>query len=329
MNSVGVRSCGQTLLQGPSNTFDYVLHLTDGKQQATMFCHRSVLSVHSKRFNTTINGENYFDQEVQVLPGYMGAMLELIQFMYLKDTRYLTQHKKIKKLCIFLDVPLDLFRINFEHEVSVQSNQVVFQFEKDPENRCVVAKDLLRHIKLYQAKLSSPEKSLSNESDMQYQTLLEKEESLMELQNKLELWEEDIKTRERDFFQSEQKLQEKMQDYEQRLKILKCREKQMEKQMESIDKSRQDFLSMPQKQVSQPNNHQKQGIYEPLSDSSQTAIVQQKVVEIPPQATHIHVNKNKRKATSSKSSNHRQDSHRQDSQVSIQKRPRRKGVSYT
>lgn len=242
MNTAGIKSCGQTLLQGAEHTFDYVLHLTDGKQQATLFCHRAVLAAHSKKLDAAINAENYFDQEIQVLPGYLGAMIELIQFMYLKDQSLITQCGRIKKLCVFLDVPLDLFRL-VEKDFSVRSSPVVFQFEKDPENRCVVSQDLFRHLKIYHSKLSTPEEALGAETAMQDQALLEQEERLIDLQNKLELWEEDIKTRERSLFQKEQTFQDKIQDYESRLKVLQCRETQMEKQMSSLEHARQELIT--------------------------------------------------------------------------------------
>jgi hypothetical protein len=49
-----------------------------------------------------ITSENYFDLTIDVPLGYLGAMLELLQFMYLKNTGLLTNREKILELCAVL-----------------------------------------------------------------------------------------------------------------------------------------------------------------------------------------------------------------------------------
>jgi hypothetical protein len=95
-------SCGLRLLSAPRECFDYCLYITDSKKIVKVYCHRSVLLAHSIRMRELITPENYFDLTITVLIGYVGSMLELIQFMYLKNTGLFTNREKILELCAVL-----------------------------------------------------------------------------------------------------------------------------------------------------------------------------------------------------------------------------------
>lgn len=74
---------GLTLLNAPAETFDYVLHLTsDDRRFVRIHCHRCVLQAYSGRFRKLTCDKNLFDLEIKVLPGYLTAMIEIIQYMY-------------------------------------------------------------------------------------------------------------------------------------------------------------------------------------------------------------------------------------------------------
>jgi hypothetical protein len=49
-----------------------------------------------------ITSDCYFDLTIDVPLGYLGSMLELLQFMYLKNTGLLTNREKIVTLCALL-----------------------------------------------------------------------------------------------------------------------------------------------------------------------------------------------------------------------------------
>ena len=78
-------SCGAVLLKGPVDSFDYCLYITDTKKTIKIYCHRSVLLAHSVKMRELITSENFFDLTIEVKPGYLGSMIELLQFMYLKN----------------------------------------------------------------------------------------------------------------------------------------------------------------------------------------------------------------------------------------------------
>lgn len=105
-------SCGQVLLNSPSNTFDYVLKLSDGKVGTVIHCHKCVLMAHSKVFQKEIYGQTFFHMDFTVLPGYLGVTVELIQYMYLKDINLIkSDMKKVKKCAGYLRMNVDFYAI--------------------------------------------------------------------------------------------------------------------------------------------------------------------------------------------------------------------------
>jgi BTB/POZ domain len=103
-------SCGLKMLCAPKECFDYCLYVTDSKKVVKLFCHRAVLLSHSIRMRELITGENYFDLTLSVEPGYLGAMLELLQFMYLKNVGLLSNRDKILDLCALLQMKPEFVR---------------------------------------------------------------------------------------------------------------------------------------------------------------------------------------------------------------------------
>jgi hypothetical protein len=57
-----------------------------------------------------ITAENFFDLTISVKPGYIGSMLELLQYLYLKNLGLLSNIPKILELCALLKMPQDFAR---------------------------------------------------------------------------------------------------------------------------------------------------------------------------------------------------------------------------
>lgn len=106
-----IPSCGTTLLQAHRDTFDYVLTVYDSQKKVTVFVHRCVLLAHSKKMRELINDENYFSMSIKIKDGYLPAMLELIQYLYLKDPGLVTHKDKILEVCGLLQMDLEHFMI--------------------------------------------------------------------------------------------------------------------------------------------------------------------------------------------------------------------------
>lgn len=141
-----VPSCGLTLLRGPPDTFDYVLYVTaDDKAFVRIHCHRAVLLAHSKKMRRLITGENYFEMTIKVLPGFVGAFVEVLQYMYLKDPTLITHRSKMKEMICFLEMPFDHWLVK-EEKLRVLNNHepcIYITLEHDQHSTCLLAKDFL------------------------------------------------------------------------------------------------------------------------------------------------------------------------------------------
>lgn len=142
-----VISCGQALLQMARQTADYAVFLKEGDGIVKVLCHKCVLIAHSVSFQNLINAENFFDIEIILKPGYMGSMIELLQFLYLKNPHELTNKKQVLELAGMLEMKLDFFIIQ-----NVQTDQphysypgYIIQFNHY-ENRCFVKSNFLNLI---------------------------------------------------------------------------------------------------------------------------------------------------------------------------------------
>jgi hypothetical protein len=100
-------TCGETLLTAPFDTFDYVLYITDGITRFKVICHKCVLLAHSLKLRELINNENFFDLEIELNPGYIMPALELIQYMYLKNPKLISQVSKVLTLCCTFEMSKD------------------------------------------------------------------------------------------------------------------------------------------------------------------------------------------------------------------------------
>lgn len=109
MARISIPSCGLALLQAPQSTFDYVLHLTEGEApnapKARVLTHRCVLLAHSETMRDLINDTTFFDLTINLQPGYLGACIELLQFMYVKDPDLLSDVDKVLHLCGTFHMP--------------------------------------------------------------------------------------------------------------------------------------------------------------------------------------------------------------------------------
>lgn len=153
MNSIP--SCGLTLLRGPRNSFDYVLRVTtDEVQFVKIFCHRCILASHSQVFNTLICGKDFFDMNIKLKPGYIGAFMELVQYMYLKDPCLIHCKNKVLELCGKFEMSLDHFLIR-NSETPDTGKAINIHLESD-KSICVTAPDFFHIIEITKAKLRAP-----------------------------------------------------------------------------------------------------------------------------------------------------------------------------
>jgi len=155
--SLVVPSCGQTLLRGPAQAFDYVLHVTDGQTQFRMNCHRCVLSAHSLHLSRLITGENFFSLSIKVQVGYLGALSELIQYMYLKDIRFVTDKTKVMELCALFEMPSDHFCIRKASPLTLRLSQtpIVLHIGSTEDNACLSHSDFLKVLHFEKSKIQS------------------------------------------------------------------------------------------------------------------------------------------------------------------------------
>lgn len=143
-------SCGLSLLRAPEDTFDYVLRVTtDDKHYARIHCHKAVLKAHSPRMRELMTADNYFQMEIKLSLGYMGAFIELIQYMYVRDITMISQKQKVLKLCAMFDMPLDIFLIRNDAIQPINTyRSVAFTIVNGPNtaSTCITLLDFLAHI---------------------------------------------------------------------------------------------------------------------------------------------------------------------------------------
>ena len=144
-----IPSCGLALLQGPEDAFDYVVTLTDGVNSIPIYCHRCVLLVHSKKIREYLCNENYFSMDIKVQSGYLGAAIELIQYMYLKDPSLLSDKEKILDLCGFFEMPFDFLVIRNDEAQILNRMQFVYHLHfQQTQESCVVGKEFLQCLEI-------------------------------------------------------------------------------------------------------------------------------------------------------------------------------------
>lgn len=166
---VSTPSCGLTMLRAPEDTFDYVLHVTsDDCHFVRIHCHKAVLRCHSPRFSDLMTGANYAELEVKLPPGYFGAFIELVQYMYLRDITLISHAQKVLKLCAMFDMPFDIFLIRTRAVEPINTyRSLVFQLVSDREPRdvstCITAVDFLKHVEIHQARLQTIDPALVRE----------------------------------------------------------------------------------------------------------------------------------------------------------------------
>lgn len=148
-------SLGQVLLSGNPNTFDYVLNLTeDGKTFVKVHCHRCVLCACSNRFDNLIGGEEYFEMNIKLLPGYLLPMLELIQYMYLRDLKLISHKKEVLKLCGSFEMPMQHFTIRTMADPVFMRDQREIHVHLDKDgSRAVLGRDMLNTVKFLHSKI--------------------------------------------------------------------------------------------------------------------------------------------------------------------------------
>lgn len=108
-------TCGYVLLRAPVETFDFLLRFSTPTSSTvvSVYCHRAILVAYSEYFRHWIlhpdhGGEFHHQLNIRVDDGQLGAALELIQFMYLRDPTLLSNRNKVLQLC-------GLFRLYKEH----------------------------------------------------------------------------------------------------------------------------------------------------------------------------------------------------------------------
>jgi hypothetical protein len=148
-----IPSCGLTLLKSPKDTFDYVLYITDDTVTVKVLCHKCVLLSHSERLRELISGENYFDLDIKVKKGYISSLLQLIQYMYLKDPMLISNSDKILELCGMFHMELDHFIIRTNKAVQLNTypmtSIVLKHQQKQHDEKCLFATEFTKliHIK--------------------------------------------------------------------------------------------------------------------------------------------------------------------------------------
>jgi len=120
-------------------------------------CHRCVLLSHSKKMQTLINGENFWDMDIKVKPGFVAATIELIQYMYLKDISLISEKNKMLELCALFEMPLDYFLLRSDTLEQLNRYEIVQLNIQLDDSSCITTVDLLKRLTFEKAKLSSPE----------------------------------------------------------------------------------------------------------------------------------------------------------------------------
>ena len=159
-----IPTCGLALLSSPKETFDFVLKVTDGKQAAKVPCHRCVLVAHSLKLRDFITCENYFELTIKLLPGYIPALLELVQYMYLKDHTLITDIQKVLELCGTLHMKLDHFIVSRGKTEKLNQYPVVYHIHLQ-ENTAAVLPEFTRLVEFQNVQIAPPPKIKSEEEE--------------------------------------------------------------------------------------------------------------------------------------------------------------------
>jgi len=102
------QSCGHGLLELDPRTFDMKLRITDGVSAAVVYVHSVVLCqspLLSRVILDTPVRESGFMQ-LRVQPGCVMAMLEVLQFLYLKQPAFSADPDAVRRLLSWLEMPL-------------------------------------------------------------------------------------------------------------------------------------------------------------------------------------------------------------------------------
>lgn len=150
-------SCGEALLRSSLKTSDFVLYVTEASEDnSCKICvHRAVLSAHSVILHDMIHdGEHFFELMLVLDDGYMSAMIEFLQFMYLHDFKRITQNEKVKYLMVKFCMPVHYYSL-----LSVDSSQTVLsnvciQLESSDRD-IVLARDMVSRIDWMQKRVKS------------------------------------------------------------------------------------------------------------------------------------------------------------------------------
>lgn len=158
-------SCGLTLLRAPRNTRDYWLEITSNDDfVVTVHCHRCVLLSHATELQVYLTGENFWNMSIKVDLGYVSAALELIQFMYLKDPKLITEKDKVLELCGHFGMSLDHFLIRHDHQLKPVNQYPTLRLVLTPDHTSEgrFSTDFLSFLKLEGLSL---EKLTQNQTD--------------------------------------------------------------------------------------------------------------------------------------------------------------------
>lgn len=172
------QSLGQMLLDNMSTT-DYILYLHDSQHVVKCAVHRAILELYSTKFVEIIKN-NYFQCCLKVVDGYIPAMLELLQFMYLRSFNLISENNidKVKTLCVFLEMPKEFSMIknNKNQEVDHRKNkeahdsQKLYNLQFPDDLTCIVKDSFLPIIRnCYHSNASKFQDEDDEEEIKQYQ----------------------------------------------------------------------------------------------------------------------------------------------------------------
>lgn len=122
-----MESLGETLLHGPPEAFDFTLCITDGRFRIPVRCHSCVLLTYSPVFTQYMREQSRFTCTWKVDRGYLGAAMELIQFLYLRRLELVSHRDKVLELAAFLRMPSLFFHMNTHVPLPEFATQKLFQ----------------------------------------------------------------------------------------------------------------------------------------------------------------------------------------------------------
>lgn len=151
-----IDSLGQHLLRGTNNSFDFKLKLTeDGHTFVDICCHRAILCMYSPKFSRLIKDQDYFDMTVKVFPGYLGPMIELIQYMYLRNPEFITHKERVLYLCATFEMPLQHFTIQRDADSKFACSTQAWQVTLVPNtSSAVLGRDFLTAVRFQDTAIS-------------------------------------------------------------------------------------------------------------------------------------------------------------------------------